>query len=48
MPKIGKKLKYLEKAKEAEERATRARTPDDKKSWLQVAKAYRQLADFEK
>jgi uncharacterized alpha-E superfamily protein len=34
----------LAKAKEAEERAAKARDPDSRKEWLKIAAAYRQLA----
>jgi hypothetical protein len=44
MSKMGKREEYLAKAKDAEERAQKAKDENDKASWLRIAADYHDLA----
>ena len=41
---MGRREEYLAKAKEAEEKAEKAKDENDKASWLRVAAGYHDLA----
>jgi len=43
-----KKAAYLEKAKEAEKQAARAKSSQDRESWERVARVYNRLAESAK